>query len=244
MKLTLTAIIALFTLFAKAQAPLSPAKNAFEKKWIKDETYQMKWFALRDTIKMEIGEVTTQNSSTPNTLTIITTVNMKGSKTPWIDTTVAKAADLTPIRHTSYNQQREMVLNFGKTVTGYYHDKLKNVRTPINDTPQTPYFDSNLYPALISWLPLSENFKQDINIYDYNPSGKIGLLKASVNKVTSGVFKTTRAGNIKVWIVEVTDEISLGKTAMTYYIAQLDRKVWKQEINAGGRKMEMLRIEN
>lgn len=91
--------------------------------------------------------------------------------------------------------QRDMVLNFGKVVTGFYYDKMKDEKTIIGDTTKTGYFDSNLYPILLGWLPLSETYKQDISIYDYNPSAKIGVIKASVKNVSSSTIKTDKNGS-------------------------------------------------
>jgi hypothetical protein len=98
---------------------------------------------------------------------------------------------------------------------------------------------------LITWIPLKEGYKQDISIYDYNPSGKIGVIKASVKNVVSGIYKSNKTGNRNVWVVTVTDEIGNGKDDfMIYYIDKTNRKLWKQEINAGGRKMIMQRKEH
>jgi len=161
--------------------------------------------------------------------------------TAWVDSTIAQLSTLKPIRHSSYNLQRDMVLNFGSSITGYYNDKVKNEYTIINDTAKYAYFDSNLYPILLEWLPLKLGYTQDISIYDYNPSAKIGFFKASVQEVKDGTYSTIKSGTMEVWIVVVTDEISNGVS--TYYIDKKDRKLWRQEINAGGRQMLMQRVE-
>jgi hypothetical protein len=245
MKSIITAVFAIITIAINAQTGLIPGKNSVEKVWIKSETYQMTWFAMKDTAKFEIGEVATQVLTDKNFVTIITEVKMKNSKAPWIDTTIADISTLAPIRHTSSNTQRDMVLNFGKIVTGSYNDKLKQQNYLISDTTSAAYFDSNFYPALITWIPLKEGYKQDISIYDYNPSGKIGVIKASVKNVVSGIYKSNKTGNRNVWVVTVTDEIGNGKDDfMIYYIDKTNRKLWKQEINAGGRKMIMQRKEH
>jgi hypothetical protein len=193
---------------------------------------------------MEIGKVNTSTSSDKKNITVVTQVSMKQMKTPWVDTTVADKNTLKPIRHSSYNGQRDMVLNFGKVVTGTYNNKMKKKQTEIKDTTNAAYFDSNLYPTLISWLPLKEGYKQDIAIYDYNPDGKIGVIKAFVKEVKKGMYESKKSGTHNVWVVTVSDEIGNGENGIsTYYIDVLDRKVWKQEINAGGRKMEMILLE-
>lgn len=243
MKTILLALLTFSTLISHAQSPLTPAPRAFEKRWITDQSYRMQWYAIRDTGRTLMGEVSTRIEKGQKTLTIVTKVAMKNSKIPWMDSTVALLADLSPVRHASYNAQRDMVLNFGKTVTGYYLNKSNGTTTSISESPKGTYFDSNLYPMLICWLPLKEHLNQELSIYGYNPAGKIGVIRAWVKNVASGTYTSSASGDIKVWIVSVADEISSGQTTMTYYIAKSDRKLWKQEITAGARKMVMQRIE-
>jgi hypothetical protein len=244
MKYILTAILICNAFFTNAQTILTPSKNAVEKKWIKNQNYEMVWYAVKDTTKKEIGKISTSISSNKKNITVVTQVSMKQMKTPWVDITIAKKNTLKPIRHSSYNGQRDMILNFGKVVTGTYNNKMKKKQSEIKDTTNQAYFDSNLYPTLISWLPLKEGYKQDIAIYDYNQDSKIGVIKAFVKEVKKCTYKSKNSGIRTVWLVTVADEIGNGENGTsTYYIDTLDRKVWKQEINAGGRKMEMILVE-
>lgn len=240
MKSIFFSVLAILSFAANAQKLLTPSQRSFEKKWVKNSSYQMTWYALKDTSKFEIGKVSTQILVNTKNITVVTQVNMKNMKAPWVDSSIADVKTLQPIRHSSYNMQRDMVLNFGKVVTGYYYDKMQKSKTIINDTTNAGYFDSNLYPALIGWLPLENGYKQDISIYDYNPSSKIGVLKASVKNVESGTYQSEKSGTRDVWIVTVTDEISnTGNDMSVYYFDKIDRKLWKQEIEANGRKMIM-----
>ena len=124
MKIIITTILAMTTIAGNAQYSLRPGNNSFEKKWIKPEKYLMTWFAMKDTVKFEIGEVYTEILNDKKYITIVTTVKMKNNKEPWVDTTIANISTLKPVRHASYNMQRDMALNFGKVVTGFYNDKL------------------------------------------------------------------------------------------------------------------------
>lgn len=241
MKLLLLTILTFASLVGKAQNLLTPSKNSFESKWVKNANYKMVWYALKDTAKIEIGKIATQILTADKTLMVVTNVSMKNMKVPWVDTTVAEMKTLQPIRHSSYNMQRDMVLNFGKVVTGFYNDKMKSKISIVSDTTKSDYFDSNLYPVLIGWLPLRNGFKQDISIYDHNPSAKIGVIKASITNVTSNTYQTEKNGIRKVWVVTVTDEISNGVN--TYYFDKVNRTLWKQEIDANGRKMMMKLVE-
>ncbi len=61
---TILSVIAMFlTLFSNAQTKLVPTKNVVDKKWIKNQEYQMTWYALKDTARFEIGKVTTRISN-------------------------------------------------------------------------------------------------------------------------------------------------------------------------------------
>lgn len=244
MKSIFVFLLAAAALTSNAQNLLTPSKKSFDKRWIKNTTYQMTWYTLKDTAKFEMGRVTTQISTDKTNLTVVTQVSMKNMKTPWVDSTVANLKTLKPIRHSSYNMQRDMVLIFGKIVTGFYNDKMKKSETIVSDTTKSDYFDSNLYPVLIGWLPLDNNYKQDISIYDYNPSAKIGVIKASVKSVSSSTYQTDKNGIREVWVVTVSDEIGNGENGVSnYYFDKADRKLWKQEIDANGRKMMMKLVE-
>ena len=244
MKLLFIGILAVGSFAGNAQNLLTPSKNSFEKKWVKNSNYQMTWYALKDTAKYEMGKVTTQIYADKTNLTVTTQVSMKNMKEPWIDSTVAEIKTLKPVRHASYNMQRDMVLNFGKTVTGFYNDKMKKTDRIINDTTNSEYFDSNLYPVLIGWLPLTDGYRQELSIYDYNPSAKIGVLKAVIKDVKTGIYQSEKNGQRNVWIVTVTDEIGNGENGISmYYFDKEDRKLWRQDIDAKGRKMMMKLIE-
>jgi hypothetical protein len=245
MKHLLTLIFGFLTSMTNGQNKLIPGENAIEKKWIKNEEYKMTFYAMKDTTKYEIAKVATKIAFDKSSVIVITEVSMKQLKFPWIDSTIASAATLEPIYHSSYNEQRDMTLNFGKIVTGIYFDKVKNSTTIINDTTKEDYFDSNIYPTLIRWLQLREGYKQDIAIYDYDPTIKGKVIKASVQNVKKGIYQSKNSGVHPVWIVTVSDEIagsSNGKS--TYYIDTNTRKLWMQEMDIRGSKMMMQLIEN
>jgi hypothetical protein len=228
--------LTLSTLISNAQNLLTPSKKSFEKKWVKNDSYFMTAYVIKDTSKFEIGKVNTDVVINKNKLTIINRINMKAMKSTWVDTTIADIKTLKPIHHSSYNLQRDMSLDFGKIVKGFYNDKIKKKNIVINDTTNIDYFDSNLYSFLIGWLPLREGFKKDISIYDYNPNIKIGTLTVSITDVKSGIYESSKFGIRNVWLVTVL--LQNGQNSVTtYYFDKSNRKLWKQEINSGGRKM-------
>lgn len=239
-KLSLFAILfSMMTSIVYAQDVFqTPAHNNIDHSLVKDETYKMKWFAVKDTAKIEIGEVSTQISKKEKTLSVTTTVTMK-NQPDWVDESVSEIKNFQPVKHTSYNMQRDIELNFAKTnVTGFYLDKADNNKITINETVKNDYFDSNLYPQLIRWMPLKQGYKTEISIFDYNPKTAIGVIKAYVLDT-----KQDKLNNIDVWVVTATDDISSKQAVSKYYIDMKTRDILKQEINIGPRKMLMERAK-
>ena len=151
-------------------ATITPLNNSFDSELIKNESYEMTWFMEVDTSKIEIGKIKTEIKKVKNNVLIVTIVEMNQVETKWIDTTLAHINNLKPIYHSSYNRQRDMVLHFDKTVKGYYFDKNANIKSKISETTTDDYFDSNIYPQLIRWLPLNNEYHKTISIFDYNPT--------------------------------------------------------------------------
>jgi hypothetical protein len=234
----LTPLLVFISLSLFAQdAAITPLNNSFDSKLIKNENYEMSWFMEMDTTKIEIGKIKTEIKKIKNNVLIVTTVKMNQAQTKWVDTTIAGINTLKPIYHSSYNQQRDMVLNFNKKVTGYYFDKKTNTKSEISETTTGSYFDSNIYPQLIRWLPLNNEYHKTISIFDYNPSAKTGVIKAFIKNVEKG--KVPGNGDRDVWIVKVTDDISDNKAIMTFYIDINNRQIIRQEVDMQGRKMIM-----
>lgn len=226
-----------------AQAPLVPGRNVAGRQWIREKEEQMTWFVLKDTLRMEIGTISNRVLKSGDRLTLITKVDLKGASSSWIDSSIAESATLKPIYHASYNTQRDMVLQFGHPVTGYYKDKQKDETQHISDTVSAAYFDSNLYPYLVSLLPLKAGYSHTIAIYDYRPGAGGGAMKAYIKNVRPGTYTTASSGLRKVWIVTVSDDIGGPESSVTYYFDQSDRRLWQQEILAGDRKMLMVAKE-
>lgn len=210
---------------------------------IKPEKYEMQWFFLMGKKKIEVASVIDSIAWQNGRLIAVSNVLMKGADAPWTDSTIADSATLRPIRHTSSNKQRDMVLNYGATVTGSYFNKKKNTTETINDTLKASYFDSNLYGHLVRWMRLEEGMKQDIAIYNYDPDKKSGLMYMHIEDVKSGTVTTAKKAKFDVWIVKVTDDISPG-LATVFYINKANRELIQQDIMKGKkRNMIMLRSD-
>jgi hypothetical protein len=237
-------LLSLMALTCWSQQLIVPKKNVAETKWIHDRSYQMRWMASKDTSSFEIGIVNTNIKVSATTVLVITQVKLKASPSTWIDSTIVQKADLSPVYHSSYNAQRDMVLRFDKDITGYYHDKQTGKTTEILQNVTGQYFDSSFYPTLITWLPLKPLLKADINVFDYNPNSKIGLIKPEIQNVTEGIYQSMKSGKREVWVVEVTDGREAKGASSTYYIDKLTRQICKQHISVGsGRFMDITLME-
>ncbi|SHL34460.1 hypothetical protein [Flavobacterium chilense] len=237
MKRIFTLTLAFIACSMTAQTKLLPGDKTIETKWIKSEKYAMNWYAMKDTAKFEIAKIITTVNPTKKDLTIITDVEIKNAKVKWVDSTIVAMPSLAPVYHSSFNMQRDIVLKYGKTVTGYHTAKGKE-KENISETLTDPCFDSSFYPYLLRLLPLKEGYTKEIAIFDYNPQ-KTGLFTASVKSVKSDTCKTKK-GKLEVWAVTVADEIGGSATnTVTYYIGKTDRKLWKQEFSARGQHFVM-----
>lgn len=230
-------LISSLTVFSQINRQ-TPLNNEVIKDKIKDEKYEMIWYVQKDSSKIEMARVFTEITKSKKKVLVITKVKIKNSNAIWIDSTISKLSNLKPIRHSSYNQQREMVLDFTKTVNGFYLDKTNNKKTIIAEKRYDDFFDSNLYPQLIRWLPLKEEYKSIISIFDYNPKSKVGVKNAYIKETHKGILKGK-----DVWIVNVTDDISNNTAKNSYYIDINTNRLIKQEIEIEGRKMVMELVE-
>jgi len=233
MKKLFTLTLIFVTAIIAAQQPLMvPGNPALETKYIKNDTYQMKWYMMKDKEKHEVARINTQIRPGKTTLSIISSVDVNNAKTKWIDSTITTLKDLSPIRHYSDNLERGVHLKFSKTaVTGKYNDKFKKQETTINDAVQSTYFDSNFLSYLIRLLPLKEGYAENIVTYDYSPA-KHGLLTVQIKDVKSGTYKN-KSGNHAVWIVTSLESVKGQVTQTSYFIDKEDRRIWKQEIFDG-----------
>ncbi|MBL3549327.1 hypothetical protein [Chryseobacterium sp. KMC2] len=224
-----------------SQKLLTPSNSGIDPQLIQDETSEAVWYTENAGQKIEIGNITTQIKKLNATdLLIMTTVKMKQTpNTHWVDSTLVKTASLQPIHHSSFNMARDMAFTYHKNkVTGYYLDKKTQKKDDI-DMPATHYFDSSSYPTLIRFLPLKEHYTAEISIFDYNPSAvKKGMMKAYIQSVEKGDYQSK-----KVWIVKTVDDITEKSTTVTYYIDPETRKILKQDIESGTRKMSMETIK-
>jgi len=223
------------------EKPLSPKNNPADISLLQSETSRMSWFMIRDSSEIKIGEIKTKIHKEKEKTLIVTTVTMQ-SPGSWVDTTIVKTKDFEPIYHSSYNQQRDMVLKFDQKITGYYLDKMTNTKTQLSEEINKSFFDSNFYPQLIRLLPLENGYTNTISIFDFNPKSKTGVITATITNTEKATLNHNKMHK-EVWKVDTTDDISNNSAISSYYIDISTRKVLQQEVNFGGAKMIMKLIE-
>jgi hypothetical protein len=234
-------LLAFFIMFISfGQQNINPKNIVFNSDSIKDETYAMQWFIVQDTIKHELGSVVTKIQRNGEKLTIITDVKLPQATKPWVDSTVVAIKDFSPIYHSSYNQNRDMAINYGNSVSGYHLDNKTGKKIELNESPTISFFDSSSYPQIIKFLPLIEGFTCTLDIFDFNPNAKTGTMAVHVKDVSSAQF-TTKTGEREVWKVYVTDDISDNQANIYYYIEKSTGILLQQEVDITGRKMVMIR---
>lgn len=227
-KITLLLLLILLMAFTGDRPTLVPGLGVVQLNYIHPGNHELTWFTLIGG-KKEMAKVRETFSFCNGQLLVVTDVVMSKPSAPWVDSTWVDSITMRPIRHVSTNQQRDMELNFGNVVSGYYMDKKKEQRTTISDTVNAAYFDSNLYPHLVRWLNLQNGMHCDLAIYDYNPKSGKGIMQVHVTDVKSGTFATQQEGNREVWIVKVTDDIS-PKMSTVHYIDKVTRQLWQQDV--------------
>jgi hypothetical protein len=236
--LTLVLLIISSNIFAQHIVPGSPA---IDKSLLKPASYKMIWFALNGNEKREIGETKIDILINDETLTVIQEVFLKNAPVKWIDTTIAKAGSLIPVYHSSTNMMRDMALTFGPDgVKGHYTDKRKNQTAVINDSIKESYFDSNLYTYLIAWLPLQENYRTTLPIYNYSDATTHGIGYVKIDGVTEAKYKLLSGASVSIYEVSVIDPIVNNTTR--YYIGKENRNIYQVDAQTPRGTMQMIRV--
>lgn len=225
-----------------AQTVLTPAANPFEKKWIKKGTTEMACYAKSGAQWTPIGSFDITVRETDNRLLVSTLLKLNNSDSKWVDTSISELGSLKPVYRSSFTPDRNMVLHFGKEVSGYYLDKSANKKTAVKELVSNNFFESYTYPYLLAALPLSAGFKTSMSVYDYKPGINVNTKNVVVEEVKSNVYKSDLTGEHKVWQVSVWEEATEDK--YVYSIDKENRRLWKIEVFSKGQHILMLDKEN
>jgi hypothetical protein len=230
-----TGLLIVATGWCKAQTVLVPGEKVFDKKWIRNGTFEMACYASSGGQQVEISSFTIKINSTGKALSVYTALQMTGSPDISLDTSIADGNTFKPIYRSSFSKVKDMVVNYGKEVTGYYYDKQTKKRHTIKEGGNNAFFDSYTYPYLLGLLPLTTGYKNDLAVYDFKPGNQTNTKKARIEEVKSNMYISNLTGEHKVWQVSVYEEAT--KDSYVYYIDKDTRRLWKVEILTQGQQL-------
>lgn len=121
---------------------------------------------------------------------------------PAIDSSIADAKTLIPLRHVGIHSSRTMVLEFsGSRVRGSYAVQNEPVR-PIDHPMEARPFDSSLYDLVIASLPLAVGYRARVPFYVYEQGGLVWYDVAVTGREMLDLSDRTRAD---AWAVDVKE---------------------------------------
>ncbi|HEY1202231.1 MAG TPA: hypothetical protein VGE79_14665 [Niastella sp.] len=224
-------------LIGHTQTVLVPGENVLDKKFIKNGTYEMACYAESGGQQIEISTFTIKINNTGKALGVYTQLQWASTKDVVIDTSISDGNTFKPIYRSSNSKTRQMVVNYGKDVSGYYYDKQTKKRTTIKES-GSAFFDSYTYPYLLGLLPLTTGYHNDMAVYDYKPGNTSNTKKTRIEEVKSNLYKSNLTGEHKVWQVNVYEEAT--KDSYVYYIDKDSRRLWKIDIQTQGQRLQMI----
>jgi hypothetical protein len=237
MKYTFSMLLAITALFARAQSVLVPGENILDRKYLKNGTYEMACYAESGGQQVEVSTFTIRINSTSKSLGVYTYLQWAYTKDVSIDTSISDANTFKPIYRSSNSANREMVVHYGKDVSGYYYDKKTKKKHTIKDA-GSAFFDSYTYPYLLGLLPLTTGYRNDLAVYDFNPANASNTKKARIEEVKSNLYVSNLTGEHKVWQVNVHEEGT--NDSYVYYIDKESRRLWKIDILTQGQRLLLI----
>lgn len=235
-----TLILITITGLCKAQSLVVPGENVLEKKWIKNGKYDMACYAEHNGQQVMISSFSYQVNTTNKALAVYTAYQMTGSPDITVDTSIADANTFKPIYRSSFGSTKDMVIHFGKEVSGYYYDKQHKKRHSIKEA-GAGYFDNFMYPYILGFLPLTTGYKSDLAVFEYKPGNHTSTKKTRIEEVKSNIYNSSLTGEHKVWAVHVFEEATNDR--YVYHIDKETRRLWKVEIETQGQKLLLIDSE-
>ncbi|MBC9911047.1 hypothetical protein [Chitinophaga varians] len=216
------------------------AQNKFDPKLLTPGRNTLACYTVKNGKESPIGTLTFGLHTAGDKLTVTTITAFTGME-EWTDTAVSTLSSFKPIYRASHNYMRDMVLNFGKDITGYHVDKKTGRESEIKEAGNRSFVDSYTYPFILSLLPLSSGYQTDFQVYDYKPSNTDNVKTAVVKEVKTSTFISKSTGNHDVWEVTV-HEPTTGEKSVSY-IDKKTRRLWQVDIFSKGLQVRMIDME-
>lgn len=232
-KITLSILISLFTIDSFAQITILPNDQIINKSLLKFGIITMDYsIQSNGNISLE-GKYEIAINSDNKILEVYTMLNNKNKYFNKLTHSVSDANSLKPISLQSINSNNQLELKFSDEVTGFQQDTGDATKTMIKEKMKDGYFDINFYPYILPALPLAENFKAKIPVYNYNANSEDKkFATVRIIDVKSDVHNATFTGDHNVWRVLVLDDVSQKTTS--YFIDKETRTFWKILYNENG----------
>lgn len=214
-----------------SQNLLTPGDKSLDVKKLKSSTYEMELYAQSKSGYVPVGSYTVTVKPAVKTIAVYTVLKMYSNNEKYIDTTVADAATLAPIYRSSTNPAKDMVLKYGKVITGHYLDKAKGKRTEVKETAGGVIFDSYIYPYVFAAMPITLGYRAKMPVFECKPGNNSNFKSTFIESVNNNVYKSQFSGEHKVWQVHVYEEGTNDK--YDYFIDKDNSRIWKIEVSAG-----------
>jgi hypothetical protein len=134
---------------------------------------------------------------------LVSTRTFNAPTGPGIDSSIADAKTLMPVRHVGIHPSRTMILNFsGSRVRGTYAAESQPVRAIDHPMEARPY-DSSLYDLVIASLPLAPGYRARLPVYVYEQGGLVWYDVAVTGREPLDLSDGSR---IDAWAVEVNED--------------------------------------
>ncbi|GLB52739.1 hypothetical protein NBRC110019_17790 [Neptunitalea chrysea] len=213
----------LVTTHSFGQKRITPGDKRIISQRVQNEHYAMLWSMVKGDTITELGKVLTEIKVLDEKVLFRNEIKRNGTNDKFVDSTIVSLPDMAPIYHFSDNAKREIVINYGENVEGYYIDKSKKEKL-ILEGQYPSSFDSSMYPQLIRCLPLSQNYTADLLIFNFDPEHITDVVNAYIKSTSAAVLN-----NVRVWDVTVKSDIS--DTQTHYYIDSKTYEILKIQVS-------------
>ncbi|WP_217607246.1 hypothetical protein [Chitinophaga sp. GbtcB8] len=122
----------------------SQAQSKFDSKLLTNGKYTLACYTVNGGSESAIGTFTIGVNTTNDKLSLTTITALSGLE-EWKDTSISDLSTFKPIYRASHNSMKDMVLHFGKDVTGYYVDKKTGKKNQVKEAGDQYFVDSYTY---------------------------------------------------------------------------------------------------
>ena len=225
-KLILISTLQLFSIFSYGQQIISPSDKSINKSLLKSATYILDYSSISNGNLINIGYYKIEINYNNQNLDVNATLFFNNKDKPWKDHYVADGNSFKSKSVESTRSDRSLLLNFGSEITGSHQDHNRNKKTIIKEKPKGSFFDISIYPYLLSALPLTEGYKANIPVFDYEAlTADKKFSNVEITGVYAKEYFSSFTGTHKVWRVDVYEESS--QNTVQYHIDQKTGKFWK-----------------